>query len=105
MAPTWPRRFEGAAIRLAAPGQLYILVHMKQLLIEVDEETAAKLERVAPARSRKRSQFIRSALRRALWELEEQATADAYQRQPDSAADAYLDARAWEPPPRGRRRR
>lgn len=78
---------------------------MKQLLIEIDEETATKLERVAPARSRKRSEFIRSALRRALWELEEQATADAYQRQPDSARDAYVDARAWEPLPRVRRRR
>jgi predicted transcriptional regulator len=86
-------------------GPEYILVSMKQLLIEIDEETATKLERVAPARSRKRSEFIRSALRRALWELEEQATADAYQRQPDSARDAYVDTRAWEPLPRARRRR
>ncbi len=69
---------------------------MKQLLIELDDATAEKLERVAPARSRKRSRFIRSAIRRAIWELEEQATAEAYQKQPDSAADAYVDPRVWE---------
>lgn len=55
---------------------------MKQLLIELDDETAEKLERVAPARSRRRSQFVRTAIRRALWELEEQATAEAYRSQP-----------------------
>ena len=69
---------------------------MKQLLIELDDETAEKLEYVAPARSRKRSQFIRSAIRRALWELEERATAEAYRSQPDSATDAYVDPRVWE---------
>ena len=69
---------------------------MKQLLIELDDETADKLEQVAPARSRKRSRFIRTAIRRALWELEEQATAAAYRSQPDSGDDAYVDARVWD---------
>lgn len=77
---------------------------MKQLLIELDDETVAKLERVAPARSRRRSQFIRSAVSRALWELEERATAEAYQRQPDSVAEVYLDARVWERDATPRRR-
>jgi len=70
---------------------------MKQLLIELDDEDVAKLERVAPARSRRRSEFIRAAIRRALWDLEEQATAAAYARQPDSPAALYVDAAAWEP--------
>ena len=69
---------------------------MKKLLIEIDDATAAELERVAPSRSRKRSRFIRSAIRRALWELEEQATAEAYRSQPDSAADVYVDPQVWE---------
>lgn len=69
---------------------------MKQLLIELDDETAEKLEQVAPARSRKRSRFIRTAIRRALWELEEEATADAYRSLPDSGDDAYVDARVWD---------
>ncbi len=75
----------------------YILLAMKQLLVEVDDDVAASLERVAPARSRRRSEFIRMAIRKALWEEEERATAAAYSRQPDSSSDAYLDPRAWEP--------
>ena len=69
---------------------------MKKLLIELDDATSDALERVAPARSRKRSQFIRAAIRRALWEIEEQATAEAYRKQPDSTADAYVDPEVWE---------
>jgi predicted transcriptional regulator len=83
----------------------YILVYMKQLLIEIDEEMATRLERVAPTRSRRRSDFIRDAIRRALWELEERATAQAYARQPDSVREAYLDATVWEAGQRSRPRR
>ena len=75
-----------------------MLVHMKQLLIqiEIDAETAARLEKIAPSRSRRRSRFIRSAIRRALWDVEEAATEQAYRRQPDSAEEAF-DPAAWEP--------
>ena len=83
------------------PALWYILVHMKQLLIEIDEDLAKQLERVAPSRSRRRSEFIRNAIRQALWSLEERATAQAYARQPDSA-EAYLDAGVWEAAPRSR---
>jgi len=69
---------------------------MKQVLIELDDDIASKLERVAPGRARRRSEFIRAAIRRALWELEEQATAEAYRKHPDSAADTYMDAGVWE---------
>jgi predicted transcriptional regulator len=69
---------------------------MKSMLIELDDEVAAKLEQVAPGRTRQRSEFIRRAIRRALWDLDEQATADAYKRQPD-AGPAYVDRAAWEP--------
>ena len=78
---------------------------MKQLLIELEDEVAEKLERIAPARSRRRSEFVRNAIRRALWELEERATAEAYERQPDSPAEVYLDPRAWEPKPTRKRSR
>jgi predicted transcriptional regulator len=82
---------------------------MKTLIVELDDEVAAKLERVAPGRARQRSEFIRNAVRKALWDLEEQATAEAYHRQPDSGKDAYLDAAVWEPqtarPRRTRKRR
>ena len=78
---------------------------MKQLLIEVDDDVAARLEAVAPARSRRRSEFVRNAIQRALWRIEEETTAEAYRRQPDSGADAYLDPRVWEARPRASRRR
>ena len=84
------------AVARNVPRCFHILIHMKELLIELDDETAEKLEQVAPARSRRRSQFIRTAIRRALWELEEQATAKAYQSRPDSGEDAYVDARVWD---------
>lgn len=72
---------------------------MKKLLIELDDATAEELERVAPSRSRKRSEFVRSAIRKALWELEEEATAEAYRNQPDSTSDTYVDSQVWEPRP------
>jgi predicted transcriptional regulator len=78
---------------------------MRQVLVEIDDETAAKLERITPGRSRRRSEFIRMAIRKAPWDLEEQATAEAYRRSPDSA-DAYIDARVWASNPfEGKRRK
>lgn len=71
--------------------------YMKPMLIELDDEVAAKLEQVAPGRTRRRSEFIRMAIRRALWDLEEQATAGAYQRLPDLAAETHWDPSLWEP--------
>lgn len=68
---------------------------MKSLLVEVDDELAGRLERIAPARSRRRSEFVRAAILKALWEVEEQATAEAYARQPDSP-DAAFDPTVWE---------
>lgn len=70
---------------------------MKQLLVEVDEETFRKLEQIAPARSRRRSSFLRAAIQKALCEEQERATAEAYRKIPDSADDAWFDPRAWEP--------
>ena len=82
--------------------------HMKQLLVEVDEKTFEKLEQIAPARSRRRSAFVRAAIQKAICEVHERATAEAYRKIPDSADDAWFDPRVWEPRApayRGRRRR
>lgn len=80
-------------------------MYMKTLIVELDDEVAAKLERVAPGRARQRSDFIRNAVRKALWEIEEQATAEAYRRQPDSGTDAYFDPGVWATPGKPRRPR
>jgi len=76
----------------------YMYRPMKQVLIELDDETASRLEAVAPARSRRRSEFIRSAIGKALGEAEEQRTREAYALQPDTIDDAYVDPRVWESP-------
>ena len=78
---------------------------MKTLIVELDDEVAAKIELVAPGRSRQRSEFIRNALRKALWEIEERATAEAYRQQPDTAKEAYVNPDVWEPRPKSRRKR
>jgi metal-responsive CopG/Arc/MetJ family transcriptional regulator len=75
---------------------------MKQLLVEIEDELAERLEEVAPTRSRRRSEFIRRAIRKAIWELEEQETAAAYARMPDSAEEVYVDPSVWESVPRSR---
>jgi predicted transcriptional regulator len=82
-----------------------MLKHMKQILVEIDDQTAAELERVAPARSRQRSEFIRRALRRALWDEEERRTRDAYLNAPDKKAEVYVDAGAWDAPTKKKRSR
>ena len=78
--------------------------HMVQLLVQLDDDIAHRLEQAVPVRSRKRSEFIRMAIRKALWELEEQATARAYASQPDNEPP-YFDASLWEQPAGSTKRR
>ena len=83
----------------------YILIYMNQILIEIDDELAAQLRRVVPARSRGRSEFIRNAIRKAIWAQEEAKTAAAYAELPDSPNDGYIDAEVWKPAPARRPRK
>ena len=74
---------------------------MKQFLIEVDDGLAQAIERLVPARSRKRSEFIRMAIRKYIWDLEEQRTEAAYRAQPQDPNDFYFDPESWESLPPG----
>jgi hypothetical protein len=56
---------------------------MKQILIQLDDRTAVQLERVAPARTHKRSDFVRRAIARALEDELEVRTREAYEKWPD----------------------
>jgi predicted transcriptional regulator len=76
-----------------------------QIILEIDDATARELERVAPSRDRKRSEFLRRALRQALDAEAERRMREAYTRVPDDAGAPYLDAAAWEPPARPKRPR
>ena len=69
----------------------------RQIIVELDEGTARELERVAPSRARKRSEFVRRALRQALDAEAERRMADAYRRQPDDAEPELIDPLVWEP--------
>ncbi len=70
---------------------------MKSLLIQLDEPTLRALNRVAPAAKRQRAEFVRSAIRKAIREKEEERTRQAYLDQPDSEAEAddWSSAEEW----------
>ena len=61
---------------------------MPSILIELDEATLRALDRVAPAARRKRTQFVRDAVKAAIRKQEFAAIREAYRKQPDAAADA-----------------
>jgi metal-responsive CopG/Arc/MetJ family transcriptional regulator len=70
---------------------------MKSLLVQLDEPTYRALNRVAPAARRQRAEFVRSAIRKAIRETEEQRTRRAYLAHPDSEAEAddWSSAEEW----------
>ena len=67
-----------------------------QLIVEIDEAMARELEEVAPARARKRSEFVRQAIRAALDRAAEARMREAYEKQPDAKEPEYFDPAAWE---------
>ena len=67
----------------------------RQVIVELDEGTAQELEAVAPSRARKRSDFIRRALRHALDAEAERRMAAAYGNQPDDGPE-LVDPETWE---------
>ena len=72
---------------------------MKSILIQVDDRVFQMLERVAPPAKRRRAQFIRAAILKAVMEAEEARTRGAYRRAPDSEseADAWFDPEEFKP--------
>ncbi len=70
---------------------------MKSLLVQLDEPTYRALNRIAPAAKRQRAEFVRSAIRKAIQETEEERTRRAYLEQPDSEAEAddWSSAEQW----------
>jgi predicted transcriptional regulator len=69
---------------------------MKQFLVELDARCARDLERVAPAKDRKRSEFVRLAIRRAIDLALDVETAEAYAAAPLGGATA-ADLAGWDP--------
>jgi metal-responsive CopG/Arc/MetJ family transcriptional regulator len=71
---------------------------MESLLIQIDAATLKALNRIAPTAQRKRAEFVRAAIRKAIFEAEEKRTRLAYRKQPDTetAADDWRDAEEWQ---------
>ena len=61
---------------------------MKSLLVQIDLPTYRALNRLAPAAKRKRAEFVRSAIKKAIREAEYARMRKAYQMKPDSEAEA-----------------
>jgi hypothetical protein len=74
----------------------YMLVHMKQFLVELDDRCARDLERVAPSKSRKRSEFVRLAIRHAIDRALDRGTEAAYARQPLPLDVSPNDLSGWD---------
>ena len=61
---------------------------MKSLLVQVDESTYRALAEIAPPSSRKRAQFIRDAIRKAIREAQYARIRRAYEQRPDAESEA-----------------
>ena len=72
---------------------------MKALLVNIDEATHRALTRVVPPASRRRAQFLREAVRRAVREVEYARMRQAYRAQPDreTEADDWSAAEEYRP--------
>jgi hypothetical protein len=77
---------------------------MQQIIVELDDETVRRLNKVAPPRQRKRSEFIREAIRKALNARIEAEMEEAYRLQPDDYEPLLL-AETWEKPRPARRKK
>ena len=71
--------------------------HMKQILVELDDQCARDLERVAPAKRRMRAEFVRLAIRHAIDRALDRTTEQAYRVLPDAGAASAADRVGWDP--------
>ena len=67
---------------------------MPQVLIHFDEATLKAIDRIAPAAKRKRADFIRQAVKDAIFRQETERMREAYRLQPDSVEGSET----WELP-------
>lgn len=68
-------------------------MHMPNILVHIDEQTARRLKTVAPPRQR--SRFVRLAIERALMAIDDLQTRKAYERHPDDGGSGSFDPGAW----------
>lgn len=69
---------------------------MKRILVEIDEQCARDLERVAPAKNRTRAEFIRRAIQHAIDLALDRTTEAAYRERPVAAGITAADLVGWD---------
>ena len=72
---------------------------MQKVLIQFEDATLEAIDRIAPAAKRKRAEFIRSAVKDAIFRYEQERMREAYRLMPDSAqgADPWELPEEWNP--------
>jgi len=60
---------------------------MPQVLVQFESSTLEAIDRIAPAAKRQRADFIRNAVKDAIFRHEQERMREAYQLQPDSGAE------------------
>ena len=72
---------------------------MPSILVQLDDATYKALNRMAPAAKRKRTEFIRAALKEAIRRREYADMREAYRQQPDSGSesDPWSNCEKFEP--------
>ena len=72
---------------------------MPSILVQLDDATYKALNRMAPAAKRKRTEFIRAALKEAIRKREYAGMREAYRQQPDSGSesDSWSNCEKFEP--------
>ena len=72
---------------------------MPHVVVQFDEATLSAIDRVAPPSKPKRADFIRRAVKDAIFRLETDRMREAYRVQPDSAegSDAWELPEDWNP--------
>lgn len=70
---------------------------MSQVLIQFDDATLKAIDRIAPVAKRKRADFIRQAVKDAIFRFETERMREAYRLQPDSveASDTWELPEDW----------
>jgi metal-responsive CopG/Arc/MetJ family transcriptional regulator len=61
---------------------------MQKVLIQFEDATLEAIDRIAPAAKRKRADFIRNAVKDAIFRHSQERMQEAYRLHPDSAQDA-----------------
>lgn len=71
---------------------------MPQVLVHFDKATLNAIDRIAPAAKRQRADFVRRAVKDAIFRHETERMREAYRLQPDSVdgADTWELPEAWQ---------